>query len=149
MNLDMDGTHVEPAHDVQNRDRAPGVFASSLVGLAGAVLLAAGAAWLVAGGRVRPPFSHPMFALVFAIIFGGFSLVEVPLMVFAMRRLLVERPSNRRAVTGLNAVYVLFAAIYALPVFFFTGNLAWGWILSALSLLRFATSLIFIRVPPP
>ena len=68
-------------------------------------------------------------------------------MVFAMRRLLAERAGNRRAVTGLNAVYVLFAAVYALPVFFFTGNLAWGWLLSALALVRLSTSLIFLRVP--
>ncbi|MBN1657757.1 MAG: hypothetical protein JXA93_05115 [Anaerolineae bacterium] len=145
----MEDTHAEPAHDIPQGRRAPALLASGLAGLAGAALLAAGAAWLVASGRVRPPFEYPMFALVFALVFGGFSLAEVPLMVFALRRLLVERVGNRRAVTGLNSVYVLFAAVYALPVFFFTGNLAWGWLLSTLALLRLASSLIFVRVPRP
>jgi hypothetical protein len=142
----MDRIHAEPVQDLSHGAPGP-LLASGLAGLAGAALLAGAAAWLVATARVRPPFDHPMFALVFAVVFGGFSLIEIPLMVFAMRRLLAERPGNRRAVIGLNGVYVFFAAVYALPVFFFTGNLVSAWLLSAFALLRLATSLIFLRVP--
>ena len=145
----MEGTHTEPSPEVQAPVRSSGLLVSSLVGLAGAGLLTALAAWLVAGQHVRPPFEHPMIVLAFAVVFGAFSLVEVPIMVFALRRLLIERAGNRRAVTGLNGIYVLFAAVYALPVFFFTGSQTWDWLLSALALLRFTTSLIFVRAPRP
>lgn len=143
----MDGLQIDPPEELHDGRDVPPLAASGLAGLACAALLTTVGAWLVSAGRVNPPFEHPMFALLFAIVFGGVSLVEVPLMVFAMRRLLAERPMNRRMVTGLNAVYVLFAAVYALPVFLFTGSLAWGWILSAFALLRLAASLIFVRVP--
>lgn len=141
--------HTEPVPEAEKAGRSPALLNSSLAGLLGASLIAAAAAWLVAGGTVRPPFQHPMVTSVSFVVFGAFSLAEVPIMVFAMRRLLVERPENRRAVTGLNAVYVLFAAVYALPLFFLTGALEWAWLLSALALLRFATSLLFVRVPRP
>jgi hypothetical protein len=81
------------------------------------------------------------------IIFGAFSLAEIPMMVMVMRRLGVERPGNLGIVWGLNSLYVFFAAVYGLPVLLVTGSLGWGLALCALGLVRFATSLAFVRGP--
>jgi hypothetical protein len=131
-----------------------------LTGLAGlllAALLASTAAWLVTSGTLKPPLSSPIFSWMFAVVFGAFSVLEIPLMVFAMRRLELERrpqpgsagQGNRPAVLGLNALYVLFAAVYALPVMLFTGSLSWGLALCSLAVVRLAASFFFVgRVGP-
>jgi hypothetical protein len=127
-----------------DRKRA-GVLLSGLAGLAATTLLAGAAAWLVGSGRLKAPLPLTAVALLFAVVFGAISLAEIPIMVFAMRRLLVERRGNRRLVLGLNALYVSFAAVYALPVFLLSGHLPLGWALSGLALARFASSLLFVR----
>jgi hypothetical protein len=116
-------------------------------GLAGLVLdglLATVATWLVAGGLIRPPLPQPLVVLLVVVILGGISLVEIPLMVFALRHLAADQPRNRRLLPGLNAVYVFFAGIYGTPVLLLTGNLTWGWILCGLGLVRLATSLLLV-----
>ncbi len=121
-----------------------------LAGLGGLLvggLLAAISVWLVSSGIFRPPLSHPAVTLISVLIFGGFSLAEIPMMVFAMRRLILERPGNYRVVMGLNVLYVLFAAVYGVPVFLLAGSITWGLILSSLGLIRFVTSLVFVPEP--
>ena len=120
---------------------------SGLGGLLASGLLAAGAAWLVVGGTVQPPLPYRALVLLFTFIFGAFSLAEVPLMVFGMRRLLVERRKNRRFVLGLNAFYVFFAAVYGAPVLLLTGDLGWGLALCGLSIVRLLASLLYLREP--
>lgn len=121
-----------------------------LAGLGGLLiggLLAAISAWLISRGIIRPPLSHPAVTLIAVLIFGGFSLAEIPLMVYAMRRLILERPGNHRIVFGVNALYVFFAAVYSVPVFLLAGNRTWGLIVCSLGLVRLGTSLIFVRNP--
>ncbi len=124
---------------------------SGLGGLLGNALLTALAAWLVASETLSVLLPYPTVALLLGVVFGGFSLAEIPVMVFALRRLLVERRGNRGFVLGLNVLYVFFAAVYAAPALLLTGSLGWGLALSSLSLLRFATSLLFLQAPrePP
>jgi hypothetical protein len=122
---------------------------SGLAGLLVCVLLAAVCTWLVTNQVVVPPLPLPLVVLLTAIIFGVFSLAEIPLMVFAMRRLATERPDNRGVVMGLNALYVFFAAVYGLPVLLLTGSVAWGLALCALGLVRFVASLLFVHEPLP
>ena len=120
---------------------------AGLGGLLGGGLLAATSAWLIASGVIRPPLSHPAVTLITVLIFGGFSLAEIPMMVFAMRRLILERPGNHRIVIGLNALYVFFAALYGVPVFLLAGSVTWGLILCGLGLVRFVTGLAFVSEP--
>jgi len=126
------------------------ILISGLVGLLACLLLAAVAAWLVTGGRVIPPL--PPFlplTLVLVLILGGFSLVEIPLMVYTLRRLAIERHGNQGAVVGMNALYVAFAAVYGLPLLFLTGDLAWSLALCSLAFVRFGSSLLFVRQAAP
>ena len=121
-----------------------------LAGLGGLLvggLLAAISAWLISSGIVRPPLSHPAVTLTTVLIFGGFSLAEIPMMVFAMRRLILERPGNYRIVMGLNTLYVFFAAVYGVPVLLLAGSITWGLILCNLGLVGLVTSLVFVLEP--
>jgi hypothetical protein len=103
---------------------------------------------LLATGAIKPPFSWLPLTLLLVLVLGGFSLAEIPLMVFALRRLAAERRGNRVAVLGLNAVYVAFAAVYGLPVLLLTGDLVWGLVLCGLSLARLVVSQLLVREPP-
>lgn len=122
---------------------------SGLAGLLLAGLLAGLAVALLAAGIVEPPFSFPPLTLLLVLILGGFSLAEVPLMVFALRRLVIERRGNYGAVLGLNVLYVSFAAVYGLPVLLLTGDLLWGLLLCALTVVRLVSSQLFVRAAAP
>ena len=121
-----------------------------LSGLAG--LLAAGLATglglvLLAAEVITPPFSWLPLTLLLVAILGGFSLAEIPLMVFALRRLAAERRDNVGAVLGLNALYVAFAVVYGLPVLLLTGDRVWGLLLCGLSLVRLVSRQLLVREP--
>jgi hypothetical protein len=120
---------------------------SGLAGLVAGSVLAALGTWLVTSRVVRVLLPYPALVLLFTLIFGGFSLAEVPMMVFAMRRLLVEPRGNYRFVLGLNALFVFFAAVYGTPVLLLTGSLSWGLALCGLGIVRLAASLLFVRQP--
>jgi MFS family permease len=125
------------------------LLVSGLVGLLACASLAALAAWLVTSGGVQAPLPYPAMTWFLALIFGGISLAEIPMMVFAMRRLLVERKGNYGIVLGLNALFVFFAAVYGAPVLLFTASLAWGLSLCALGIVRFLSGLLFLGEPSP
>lgn len=121
-----------------------------LSGLAGLLVAAAPTAlavWLVSSQMFKPPLRHPLVTLICVLVFGGFSLAEIPLMVFTMRRLVAERRKNHGFAIGLNGLYVFFAAVYGIPVMLLTGDLGWGLVLCALSIARLVASLVFVREP--
>jgi hypothetical protein len=120
---------------------------SGLGGLLGCGLVASVAAWLVHGEVVKALLPYPLVTLLLVLVFGGFSLAEIPLMVFTMRRLLVERRGNHGFVLGLNALFVAFAAVYGAPVLLQSGNLGWGLGLCGLGIARLAASLVFVTPP--
>ena len=120
---------------------------SGLGGLLVSLLLAGISSWMVASGLLQPPLPYPTVGLLLALILAGFSLAEVPMMIVVMRRLATERTDNGLVVPALNALYVLFAAVYGAPVNLLTGSLGWGLGLCALSTVRFVTSLAFIKEP--
>ena len=122
----------------------------ALTGIAGllvSLLLAVVSTWLVISGILSPPLPYRLVALLLVVVLGGFSLAEIPMMIFTMRRLSAESADNHRVVAGLNALYVLFAAVYGVPVSLLTGSVGWGLALCALSLVRFVTSLAFVQGP--
>lgn len=119
-----------------------------LAGMGGwlaSLLLAAISTWVVISGIVHPLLPHRPVILLLVLILGGFSITEIPVMTFAMRRLASERTDNHRAIAGLNALYVFFAAVYGVPVTLLTGDVGWGLALCGLSVVRLATSLAFVR----
>ncbi|MEJ2212324.1 MAG: hypothetical protein P8129_25330 [Anaerolineae bacterium] len=118
---------------------------SGLAGLLLAGLLAGLTVVLLLASVIEPPFSFLPLTLLLVVILGGFSLAEIPIMVFALRRLAVERRSNYGVVLGLNVLYVSFAVVYGLPVLLLTGDLLWGLGLCALSAVRLASSQLFVR----
>jgi hypothetical protein len=122
---------------------------SGCLGLLACALLAALAAQLVANDIIRPLLPIPAVTVLLGVMFGGFSLAEIPIMVFAMRRLLVERQGNHVIVLALNALYVFFAAVYGVPVLLLTGDIGWGLALCSLGILRLVSSLVFVHSPPP
>ena len=107
-------------------------------GLLASMLLAVISTRLVTSGILGPPLPYRLVALLLAVVLGGFSLAEIPMMIFTMRRLSAESTDNHRVVAGLNALYVLFAAVYGVPVILLTGSVGLGLALCALSLVRFA-----------
>jgi uncharacterized membrane-anchored protein len=116
-------------------------------GLLASLLLAAVSTWIATSGILIPPFPYRVVTLLLIVVLGGFSLAEIPMMIFVMRRLSAERPDNHRVVVGLNALYVLFATVYGVPVILLTGSVGWGLALCALSVVRFVTSLAFVQEP--
>jgi hypothetical protein len=125
------------------------LLVTGVLGLLACAGLAGLASGLVATGLLRPPLPYRPLTVALVVILGGFSLVEVPLMVFTLRRLAMERSGNEGAVLGLHALYVCFAGVYGAPVPLLTGNLTWGLILSALAMPRLIASLLFVRGPRP
>ena len=120
---------------------------AGIAGLLAGLLLAVVSTWLVTSGILSPPLPYRSVALLLVVVVGGFSLAEIPIMIFTMRRLSAESTDNHRVVAGLNALYVLFAAVYGVPVSLLTGSMGWGLALCALSLVRFITSLAFVQEP--
>jgi hypothetical protein len=108
-------------------------------------IVTAMAAWLIAGSVVTALLPHRLVTLLFVLVFGAFSLAEVPMMVFSMRRLVVERKGNLGFVLGLNTLFVFFAAVYGAPVLFLTGHLGWGLALCGLGLVRLVASQLFVK----
>ena len=120
---------------------------AGIAGLLASLLLAVVSTWLVTSAILSPPLPFHSVALLLAVVLGGFSLAEIPMMLFTMRRLSAESTDNHRVVAGLNALYVLFAAVYGVPVSLLTGSVGWGLALCALSIVRFVTSLAFVPEP--
>ena len=116
-------------------------------GLLACLLLAVVSTLVVVSGLLSPPLPHRTVTLLLVIILGGFSVAEIPVMIFTMRRLSAERADNQRLVVGLNALYVFFAAVYGIPVSLITGSMGWGLALCALSIARFISSLAFVQEP--
>jgi uncharacterized membrane protein YgdD (TMEM256/DUF423 family) len=124
-----------------------GLVWSGLAGLAACGFVAALCIGVVLNGRFPILLPYAPVILVLVVILGAFSLAEIPMMVYALRRLAIERESNYRPVHLLNVLYVFFAGVYAAPVMLLTGSLLWGSVLFSLSLVRFVSSLVLVRPP--
>lgn len=72
-----------------------------------------------------------------------FSLAEIPMMVFGMRRM-TRRASGRWLAILTNAAFTFFAALYAAPLILLTGRVWVGVALAGLGLVRFVSTLWFV-----
>jgi hypothetical protein len=125
------------------------VLLSGFFGLLVCALLAAIAAQLISHDIISPLLPFRAVTALLTFMLAGFSLAEIPLMVYAMRRLLLERQGNHVIVLALNALYVSFAAVYGVPLLLLTGDVGWGLALCSLGILRLVSSVIFVHEPPP
>ncbi len=82
-------------------------------------------------------------AIVFAILLS-LALAEMPMMLFALRRMAHSPTTPRTLVAGTNMGYVMFASIYASVFVLTTGDhyYSLGSVLAALGLLRFASDVL-------
>ena len=130
--------------DLSARRLRLSLLLSGLAGLLAGGLLSAVCVWLVSSGTIPVLAPFPVVTLILVLVLGAFSLAEIPMMVFLMRRLAIERPANRGFVLGLNALYVSFASIYGAPVLLLTGNLGWGLALCSLGIVRLVASTFWV-----
>ena len=76
-------------------------------------------------------------AIVFAVLLL-ISLAEMPMMLFGLRQMARSQTTPRALVIGTFTVFVVFALVYASIFVLLTGAMAWGLVLAALGLARFA-----------
>ena len=98
-----------------------------------------------------PLMAIPLLAWGIFLFFLALALLEIPLMVYGLRKISQGKSQNAPSVTLVgNAVYVGFPAVYALPNLLLS-NQAFVWmglVISATSLLRFVSSLLFLPLVP-
>jgi len=120
------------------------LWLSGLSGLALAVILTIGTVGAVRYGL--PPLvvsvTGRLILLVFVLFF---SVVEIPLMVVALRRI-VSSSTSVWVPTVTHAAFVFFAAFYAAPYTLLTGQIWVGVALASLSLIRLGISLVFVSL---
>ncbi len=75
--------------------------------------------------------------IVFSILLL-ISLAEMPMMLFGLRQMARSQTTPRALMIGTFAVFVVFASVYASIFVLLTGAMAWGLVLAALGLARFA-----------
>jgi len=96
-----------------------------------------------------PFFSQPIIAWGIFLFCLSLALLEIPLMVYGLRKVAEGASARTPAITLLGiGVFVFFPIIYALPNLLLTRRgLVWlGVIIAATSLLRFGSSIIFLPV---
>ncbi len=89
--------------------------------------------------------SSGLYVWGFFLFLAFFSVVEIPVMIFGMRNIATnDNPKAAYIVLFTNAVYTLFAAVYAAPFILLTGGIWAGSALASLTLARFASSVFFL-----
>ncbi len=92
-------------------------------------------------------FPQPLIAWLMFVMLGAFSLTEIPVMIFGIRKMTESKqPATLKVALFTVGAFVAFAAVYALPNLLLTSSRAlWmGAVLSLLALLRFAAAILFL-----
>jgi hypothetical protein len=125
------------------------IVVTGIIGLFGAIFLTALFIFVMAIGWIPPLMSQPMlvWGSFFFLLF--FSVVEIPVMIFSMRRMADSvNPRAKYVVLFTNTAYTFFAAVYAVPFIVLAGssnfNLAAGALLASLCIVRFISSMVFL-----
>ncbi len=131
---------------------SPTVSRSSVALAGGLGLCAALVTVLTAVFAARAWISAPLLPQAWAgwglfLLFGGISLVEIPVMIFGLRKLAAgaERAARWGTLGGVG-VFVFFAAVYALPNLLLAAPaLRWmGIALGAGAVVRFGAAVVFV-----
>ncbi|MCB9077212.1 MAG: hypothetical protein H6631_06450 [Anaerolineaceae bacterium] len=127
---------------------------TGLVGVAGAVGLTAVCMLVVIWGWLPVFLDNPLLTWSLFSLLLFFSLAEIPVMVYAMRRMAAGgNPRAKYLIWLTNTGYTFFAGIYAMPFILLAGSaplpLAAGALLGLLALVRFISTLIFLPGDKP
>jgi hypothetical protein len=125
------------------------IILTGLIGVMGAIFLTALCLFVVTAGWLDPPLSQREYVLVLFLFLLFFSVLEIPVMVFALRRMLASvNPKAKYVAMVTNVAYTFFAAVYAAPFILLAGQttskLVIGVGLSALCLIRFISTVVFL-----
>ena len=121
------------------------VVVTGLIGLFGAVMLIALCLFIMVQAWLPALINRPVFVWGFFLFLIFFSLAEIPLMIFGIRRVAVSANPKAKYVALLtNVGYVFFGAVYAAPFILLTGQVIPGTVLAALSLVRYIAAVIFL-----
>jgi heme/copper-type cytochrome/quinol oxidase subunit 4 len=124
-------------HDLRGK-----LIASGLLGLVGCAILTLLAVYAITSGA-WPGLGWGLPAWIAYLFLMSLALVEMPLMIIALRRVAAEGAGRLLAV--INAVYVFFPVVYGLPLVLATGTLPAGLSICALSPLRLVAALVWVR----
>jgi len=122
---------------------------TGLLGLSGGVLLTLLCTAVMVQGWIPVLISRPLFVWALFLFLLTLSVLEIPLMVFSMRRMADSpNPRAKYVVQVTNVAYISFAAVYAAPFILLTGSsqleIAAGLILGSLCFVRFISSVVFL-----
>jgi hypothetical protein len=121
------------------------IVLTGLIGLAGAVILTAFCLLLMVWQTIPVLVANPIYVWALLLFLLAFSVAEIPVMIFGIRRIAESaNPRAKYVALLLNSGYVFFGAVYAAPFILLTGRLGLGTALAALSLVRFASAIIFL-----
>ena len=111
-----------------------------LAGIVGGAALMGGALFVFQRSGLTPLVTGrgAMLALLGFVLF--FSLGEIPLMIFALRRLTASAGGVRPAMLT-NTAFTFFSAVYAAPFLLLTGQVEISLALAGLCLVRLAVAL--------
>ncbi len=125
------------------------LISTGLTGLIGAIIITALSLFIVIGSWVSPLLSQPLYVWGLFLFLLFFSVAEIPVMIYAMRRLAASpNPRAKYVVMLTNTGYTLFAGVYAVPFILLAGQssleLTSGALLGALTFIRFISAITFI-----
>jgi hypothetical protein len=121
------------------------VVITGLIGLAGAVILTALCLYTMTRGWISALLTNPTHVWGLFLFLAVFSVAEIPIMIFGMRRIATSANPRAKYVALLtNTGYTFFAAVYATPFILLTGYLWSGVAMASLSLARFISAVIFL-----
>ena len=121
------------------------VVLSGGIGLGGAALLTGFCLMVMAREWLPVLIGRASYVWGLGLFLTFFSVVEIPFMIFGIRRIAASpNPKAKYVALLTNLGYAFFGAVYAAPFILLTGWLGVGAALAALSLVRFVTAIIFL-----
>lgn len=121
------------------------VLLTGLIGLVGAVAITAISLLVIIFDWIPILISRPLYVWLLFLFLAFFSVVEIPLMIYTIRRIVAsENPKAKYVAWVTNVGYALFGAVYASPFILLTGRLGVGSALAALSFVRFLTAIFLL-----
>ncbi|MBN1219283.1 MAG: hypothetical protein JXM69_10175 [Anaerolineae bacterium] len=123
----------------------PNIVLTGLVGLVGSVLFTAFCILVIVQGWIPIILTSPLVGWGVFLFLAIFSVAEIPVMIFGMRRIAASANPRAKYVALLtNVGFTFFASVYAAPFILLTGNVWAGAALAALSLARFIAAVVFL-----
>lgn len=127
---------------------------TGLIGLVGSVIFTGLCLFIMNSGWIPVLLTQPVYVYGLFSFLVFFSLIEIPVMIFAMRRMAASvNPRAKYVALVTNTGYTFFAAVYAAPFILLAGQSSFelivGGLMGALSIVRFITSVVFLPYVEP